>query len=281
MSTTDATFLWETEALRESTRRRHPEPPITDTASAAPPPPRREPTAAPTGWVTLRQAHEATGIPVETLRKWARRGSIPSHLDEDVKGTRRMIHMDDVETRARDLGREIAPVAAAALEVETTPESTPTEDAAADPRSEVVDVGVSAGNAEDAPPVTVTLDRGPAEAGTMIVPIAAWDKMLMQLGNLHEAGQQLADARERAAKAETENRFLRERLADIRTQKDSAEPPPMAEPVAVEPPHAGPAELPTDAAGPLVEAGAPYRSLSPSRRLVRSLRRWRIEVRRR
>ncbi|NIS36487.1 MAG: hypothetical protein GWO04_44050, partial [Actinobacteria bacterium] len=52
--------------------------------------------------------------------------------------------------------------------------------------------------------------------GTMIVPIAAWDKMLMQLGNLHEAGQQLAEARERAAKAETEATFLRERLAEMR-----------------------------------------------------------------
>jgi hypothetical protein len=50
----------------------------------------------------------------------------------------------------------------------------------------------------------------------MIVPIAAWDKMLMQLGNLHEAGQQLAEARERAAKAETESKFLRERLGELR-----------------------------------------------------------------
>ena len=50
----------------------------------------------------------------------------------------------------------------------------------------------------------------------MIVPIAAWDKMLMQLGNLHEAGQQLAESRERAAKAETEVKFLRERLGEMR-----------------------------------------------------------------
>ena len=50
----------------------------------------------------------------------------------------------------------------------------------------------------------------------MIVPIDAWNKMLRQLGNLHEAGQQLAEARERAAKAETEVTFLRERLTDLR-----------------------------------------------------------------
>ncbi|NNF64599.1 MAG: hypothetical protein HKN07_10110 [Acidimicrobiia bacterium] len=52
--------------------------------------------------------------------------------------------------------------------------------------------------------------------GTVLVPIAAWDRMLAQLGNLHEAGQQLADARERAAKAETEARFLRQQLSDMR-----------------------------------------------------------------
>jgi len=59
----------------------------------------------------------------------------------------------------------------------------------------------------------------------MIVPIDAWNKMLNQLGNLHEAGQQLAEARERAAKAETEATFLRERLAEIRASESAAETP--------------------------------------------------------
>ncbi|VAW02982.1 hypothetical protein MNBD_ACTINO01-917, partial [hydrothermal vent metagenome] len=52
-----------------------------------------------------------------------------------------------------------------------------------------------------------------------------WNKMLNQLGNLHEAGQQLAEARERAAKAETESRFLRERLAEIRASESATETP--------------------------------------------------------
>jgi hypothetical protein len=56
----------------------------------------------------------------------------------------------------------------------------------------------------------------------MIVPVDAWNKMLNQLGNLHEAGQQLAEARERAAKAETEAMFLRERLGELR---ESYQPP--------------------------------------------------------
>jgi hypothetical protein len=74
----------------------------------------------------------------------------------------------------------------------------------------------------------------------MIVPLDAWQKMMTQLGNLHEAGQQLADARERAAKAETESAFLRERIADLRSERDrlledrdrEVVTPPQAEPPA-------------------------------------------------
>jgi hypothetical protein len=64
----------------------------------------------------------------------------------------------------------------------------------------------------------------PLASDTMIVPIDAWNKMLLQLGNLHEAGQQLADARERAAKAETEAAFLRERLAEMRRAPEAPAP---------------------------------------------------------
>jgi hypothetical protein len=66
----------------------------------------------------------------------------------------------------------------------------------------------------------------------MLVPIAAWDKMLMQLGNLHKAGQELAEARERAARAETEATFLRERLAELRESNKA--PDSVPEPVIVE-----------------------------------------------
>ena len=65
----------------------------------------------------------------------------------------------------------------------------------------------------------MTAPRSPSPPpDTMIVPLDAWNTMLNQLGNLHEAGQQLAEARERAAKAETEATFLRERLAEMRMQ---------------------------------------------------------------
>lgn len=62
---------------------------------------------------------------------------------------------------------------------------------------------------------------GPTEDGTaMLVPRDAWDRLMDQLGNLHEAGLHLAEARERAAKAETEASFLRERLAEMRLERD-------------------------------------------------------------
>lgn len=63
------------------------------------------------------------------------------------------------------------------------------------------------------------------EPGAMLVPAAAWQGVLEQLGHLHQAGQELAEARERAAKAETEAAFLRERLAEMRARLET---PPAA-----------------------------------------------------
>jgi hypothetical protein len=74
-----------------------------------------------------------------------------------------------------------------------------------------------------APRTAPTPDRstGPSSDGSsMLVPRDAWDKLMDQLGNLHEAGMHLADARERAAKAETEATFLRERLSEMRAERD-------------------------------------------------------------
>lgn len=59
------------------------------------------------------------------------------------------------------------------------------------------------------------------DGSSMLVPRDAWDKLMDQLGNLHEAGLRLAEARERAAKAETESVFLRERLSEMRSERDA------------------------------------------------------------
>ena len=188
MAEHDRARRWETEALRESAERRRTRSP----SPAFSQPQRRStpPTDTP-GLVTLREAHNATGMPIETLRKWARRGHVPSRTRETEFGVRRMIDLEAVKRRAEP----------------------PPPPAASTPAPE-----------EEASP-----------SGTMIVPIAAWDRILMQLGNLHEAGRELAEARERAAKAETEATFLRERLAELRAQTERREPTPTVTPQAPRP----------------------------------------------
>lgn len=50
----------------------------------------------------------------------------------------------------------------------------------------------------------------------MIIPLTAWEAIVNQLGNIHEASQNMAEARERAAKAEAENNFLREKIVNLK-----------------------------------------------------------------
>jgi len=57
---------------------------------------------------------------------------------------------------------------------------------------------------------------------SLIVPLDAWNTVLNQLGNLHEASQLMAEARERAAKAEVEAEFLREKLRSTREELEKA-----------------------------------------------------------
>ena len=189
MNHRDPAFLWETEALRSAAHR------VAEAeidAAAADSEDRR--------WVTLREASRETGIPVETLRKWARRATVPTYLAPTNRGTTlRMVDLDGVERRAAELGRVV-----------TTETAT----------------SASHTSATDATPSAQTEETLP---GTMIVPIDAWNKMLNQLGNLHEAGQQLAEARERAVKAETEARFLRDRLSELRSDRAVVPPSPPAD----------------------------------------------------
>ncbi len=171
----DRTTRWETEAIRK-----RPMPSGRQSSVVSP--------QSSKNWVTLREAEAETGIPVNTLRKWIRKADLPSYLEADGDLALRMVDLDAVVARAKELGRDLVPPSGRTGE----------------PASQG---GVQAGEPEDPP------------TGTMIVPIDAWNKMLNQLGNLHEAGQQLAEARERAAKAETESKFLRQQLADTRDQK--------------------------------------------------------------
>lgn len=203
----DATTRWETEAIRSgSSKRTNPPRPTAKKKRAS---------AKNRTWVTLKEAEDATGIPSNTLRKWVRKESIETYLESDGEMALRMVDLDSVRERARELGREIPePVVDTGDdtidEVEVPDEARPSQAAA-----EIHDEDTPESQVDDVAPQS-------APAGTMLVPIDAWNKMLNQLGNLHEAGQQLAEARERAAKAETEAKFLRERLQELRVETQTA-----------------------------------------------------------
>ena len=130
--------------------------------------------------IPLREAEHRFGVSVATLRTWARKGSIDAVMTDADTGRHWMVTPASV---AHHLSR--------------TPHPAPR------------------------PSKTRHAATGPTGDGTaMLVPRDAWDRLMDQLGNLHEAGLLLAEARERAAKAETESGFLRERLAEMRTERD-------------------------------------------------------------
>ncbi len=193
----DRTTRWETEAIRGSAGGRQ-----------SPPKPTRKRTRSDftdnRHWVTLREAESATGIPTNTLRKWVRKADLPSYLEADGDLALRMVDLDAVVARAKQLGRNLVPPSGGTGETQSSQGGL----RAREP-------GVGGGIDQEA---EVPTPEPQAPPGTMIVPIDAWNKMLIQLGNLHEAGQQLAEASERAAKAETETKFLREQLAEKRSQ---------------------------------------------------------------
>ena len=228
MTNHDAAFLWETAVLRE--RR-----------SEAP----RPSTLLSPGWVTLREAHQKTGVPIDTLRKWGRQGSVPSMVVETAEGLRRLVRLESVIGRAQAQGRDVP------------------NEAPSPPPAESTSVADGTTRAVAPRPTAETGSTTTAE-GTMIVPLEAWDRMLMQLGNLHEAGQQLAEARERAARAETEATFLRERLAEMRAQDQT--------------PAASAPDLEVAASQPTPPAPAEARAVEPVWEYA--VRRWRLWRRR-
>jgi len=184
----DPAFLWETEVLRSDQPR----------FSSG----RREEVDA-GDWLTVKEASDTTGIPTSTIRKWARNENIPSFMERTEGGFLRMVSLSGIRQRADELGRDL----------DAGEETLPGDDRS-DPQPDP-------GAASTPQPSPETADPSVPE-GTMLVPLDAWNRMLKQLGNLHDAGQQLAEARERAAKAETESRFLKERLAELRDELDTA-----------------------------------------------------------
>jgi len=207
----DAANRWETEAMRESRDRRSRRPAVSQDRDATPPGDE---------WRTLRDASDLTGIPIGTLRKWCRRATIDSYLESDGELTLRMVEMGSVRARAESLHGSGAIRATSYQLPATSPRE---EDASSELRAASTEevAGRQSPVAGQEEETDEAADASVEPPATMIVPVDAWNKMLHQLGNLHEAGQQLAEARERAAKAETESLFLRERLAEMREAASS------------------------------------------------------------
>ena len=94
--------------------------------------------------------------------------------------------------------------------------------------------------AHETPPQAPTAPP-PIASDSVLVPLDQWNRLLGQLGNIHEAGQQLAEARERMGRAETENVFLKERIRDLRAQLEKDEAPATPEvPIGSDHPEAAP-----------------------------------------
>jgi hypothetical protein len=210
--------------------------------------------------VTLKEAEAATGIPTNTLRKWVRKETVATYLESDGELAIRMVDLDSIRQRARSLGRDLLPPDPERHTDDYPSDTTPHESSA---RPTVN--GSSAAQPSHQAAVSSRPEISSEQPeGTMLVPVDAWNKMLNQLGNLHEAGQQLADARERAAKAETESQFLRERLRELRSDLAAAA---VQEEVAIVPERHPDPEPPTEAAHEVSEVGAvPNDSAAPSSR---------------
>lgn len=107
--------------------------------------------------------------------------------------------------------------------------------------------------------------RAETPSDAVLVPLDQWNRLLGQLGNLHEAGQQLAEARERMARAETENTFLKERVRELRQEMEQLSAPAPAAPDSAPAP---PEETASEAA-PAPEPPAPETRRSEARRTLR------------
>ena len=76
---------------------------------------------------------------------------------------------------------------------------------------------------ENKSPENFEQDKSENNENNLIVPLEAWQTVLNQLGNLHEANQLMAEARERAAKSEAEAEFLREKLKNTREHLEESQ----------------------------------------------------------
>lgn len=122
---------------------------------------------------------------------------------------------------------------------------------------QAADPTASASNEEEPTPQDLPEQSDAAEteapSAGVLVPLDTWTRVMDQLGNLHEAGQQLAEARERAARAETQVEFLREQLADTRRDLETSRRRPPKQKTTPQP---TPAQA-DDAPLPIIDSASP------------------------
>ena len=141
----------------------------------------QETAAQPLVEVTVSEAVECTGVSNKTIRRWISKGHVPARRVPTVHGDQWVLSLAALEERAAQLGKGVG--------------------------KQEDDHGQEEGPQEG--PHTPPHDWLPVRQ-------EVWEATVAQLANLHEAGRELAEARERAAKAETEVFFLRERLTEMR-----------------------------------------------------------------
>lgn len=147
-------------------------------------------------WVTLRDANAITGASVSALRKWYRNGTVRSEEREGPHGMQRYVWLADVRERQR-VWRE-------AQEQRDSP---------------VIPAPAGGDTAESAP-------EPAAAEGMVLVPMEAWQRTLDTISHgfaaMHEAGQDLAAAREMAGAQRSKAEFLERRVIELRDQLDRA-----------------------------------------------------------
>lgn len=83
--------------------------------------------------------------------------------------------------------------------------------------------GIAGASQTTATPVPAPAPEAETPPGSVLVPLAAWEKTLEQLGNLHQAGQELAAARELVGRLEEREAFARERRRAAEERADALE----------------------------------------------------------
>ncbi len=74
------------------------------------------------------------------------------------------------------------------------------------------------------PPGSGGPGRAPREQrGEMVVPISDWQRLMDQVSNVFEISRELADTSARAARAETQSEFFRDRFQEERTRAHELE----------------------------------------------------------